>query len=122
MALISQNQQITELIERTDFLFDSGIDSTTPSDGATLLDQWLTALQENGNDVTDAIADTLEQLKTTLADTADAGQIGELLQQLIHQTRMVMEMPEASAQQIELERLLATLDSLNRQMTTKSEE
>ena len=114
--MISQNADITKLIEQTDYLFDSGIDSTTPSDGATLLDQWLKALANNGNDATDAIANTLAELKTSLQGTPDAGQLKGLFQQLIDQTQQVMDAPEASAQQIELERLLATLHSLQQQV------
>ena len=114
--MISQNQEITQLIEQTDYLFDSGIDSTTPSDGAALLDQWLKALLNNGNEATDAIADTLEELKSTLNESPDAAQLQALFQRLIDQTQVVMDRPEASAQQIELERLLATLNSLKEQV------
>lgn len=116
MSMISQNPEITQLIDQTDYLFDSGIDSTTPSDGATLLDQWLKALLNNGNEATDAIADTLEELKSSLHGTPNAGQLGQIFQKLIDQTQTVMDSPEASAQQIELERLLATLYSLQQQV------
>ncbi len=114
--MISQNPDITKLIEQTDYLFDSGIDSTTPSDGASLLDQWLNALANNGNEATDVIAGTLNELKAALQGTPDAGQLKQLFQQLIDQTQKVMDTPEASAQQIELERLLATLHSLQQQV------
>lgn len=110
--MLSQNPDITKLIEQTDYLFDSGIDSTMPSDGAKLLDKWIEALDTHGNEATDAIGDTLEELKAVLQGMPDAGQLKQLFQQLIDQTQKVMDSPEASAQQVELERLLATLHSL----------
>jgi hypothetical protein len=112
MALTSQNQTITALIEKTDYTFDSGIDSTTPADGLTVIGEWLTALRENGITATDPIMDTLEDLQIALTRPSYAENIPKTLQTLIDQTQTVMNMPEASAEQTELSQLLATLNGL----------
>ncbi len=112
MALTSQNQTITALIEKTDYLFDSGIESTTQSDGLTVIGEWLAALRDNGTAATDPIIDTLEDLQIALTRPSYAENIPKALQKLIDQTQTVMNMPEASAEQVEISELLATLNGL----------
>jgi|GEM_PF-5019215 len=46
--MISQNKQITALIEQTATTFDGNIQSAT--DGLSMIDSWIDALDENGDD------------------------------------------------------------------------
>lgn len=120
--MTSQNEQITALIEQTADTFDGGIQSTTATDGMSVIDQWIDALDENGDDQTDTIADILEDLKAELSvarqnETPDVESIQELLQELIDETQSYMQTPEASAQQTELQRLVSTLQNIHTQIS-----
>lgn len=120
--MISQDQNQLSLIQQTVNAFDSGISSVEPQDGITLIDKWLDRLDETGDDATDEIADTLEELRSELdpdqlEGQPDATTIAEILQDLIQQTQAVMQSPEASAEQTELSQLVATLENLHRQLS-----
>jgi hypothetical protein len=114
MALTAQDQptSISALTQKTDYLFDSGIDSTTQSDGLVVIGEWLALLRENPLPATNPIIDTLEDLQIALTRPSYAENIPKALEKLIEQTQAVMTMPEASADQPELSELLATLTSL----------
>jgi len=122
MALTSQNPDTTALIEQTITAFDSGIQTTTPTSGLALIDQWIDLLDENGTDETDEIADVLEDLKAELDQSSQDGNSPEpsviqaYLEDLIDITQSVIDSPEASAQQTELQRLVSTLENLNQQI------
>jgi uncharacterized protein Yka (UPF0111/DUF47 family) len=119
--MISQNPNQTSLIEQTVNTFDGAIDETTATDGLSLIDQWLNRLEDAGDDMTDDIADTLVSLRAEL-DTLqrynrpDVPRIASLLQELIDQTQKVANTAEASAEQVELSQLVATLENLHRQV------
>jgi len=120
--MISKDQNQISLIEQTVSAFDSGINSVEPQDGIALIDKWLDRLDETGDDATDEIADTLEELRSELdpdeiEGQPDASAIAEILQDLIQQTQAVMQSPEASAEQTELSQLVATLENLHRQLS-----
>ena len=120
--MISKDQNQISLIEQTVSAFDSGINSVEPQDGIALIDKWLDRLDETGDDATDEIADTLEELRLELdpdqtEGQPDASAIAEILQDLIQQTQAVMQSPEASAEQTELSQLVATLENLHRQLS-----
>lgn len=123
MALTSQDPATTALIEQTITTLDSGIQATTPTDGLSLIDQWIDLLDQNGNDETDEIADVLEDLKEELTQSQQNGGSPEpsviqaYLEDLIDITQSVMELPEASAQQTELQRLVSVLENLNQQVS-----
>jgi tRNA uridine 5-carbamoylmethylation protein Kti12 len=118
--MITNDQNQLSLIGQTVNTFDGNIDSTTATDGLSVIDKWLNRLDEVGDDITDDIADTLERLRAEV-DTAqrynrpDNQQIANLLQELIDQTRNVATSADASAEQIELSQLIATLENLHRQ-------
>ena len=118
--MIAKDQNQISLIEETVNTFDGNIDETTATDGLSLIDKWLTRLDQVGDDITDDIADTLERLRPEI-DTAqrynriDNQRIADLLQELIDQTRHVATLPESSAEQIELSQLIAVLENLHRQ-------
>ncbi|MBO0950269.1 hypothetical protein [Fibrella forsythiae] len=122
MALTSQDPKTTALLEQTISTFDSGLQPSTPKDGLALIDQWLDLLDQNGNDETDEIADVLEDLKAELEESQKDGVMPEssviqaYLEDLIDITQSVMESPEASAQQTELQRLVSTLENINQQV------
>lgn len=120
--MISKDQNQISLIEQTVNAFDSGISNVEPQDGIALIDKWLDRLDETGDDATDEIADTLEELRSELdpeeaEGQPDASAIAEILQDLIQQTQAVMQSPEASAEQTELSQLVATLENLHRQIS-----
>lgn len=117
MALTSQDPQTTGLIERTISAFDSGIQTTTPQDGLTLIDQWIDLLDQNGNDETDEIADVLEDLKAELDPNRADGSpepsvIQAYLEDLIDITQSVMDTPESAPYETELSRLVSTLENI----------
>lgn len=120
--MISKDQNQISLIEETVNAFDSGISTIEPQDGITLIDKWLDRLDEVGDDATDEIADTLEELRSELDPDETEGQpdataIAEILEDLIGQTQAVMQSAEASAEQTELSQLVATLENLHRQLS-----
>jgi len=118
--MIAKDQNQISLIEETVNTFDGNIDETTATDGLSLIDKWLTRLNEAGTENTDAILDILERLRPEI-DTAqrynriDNQRIASLLQDLIEQTQKIAALPEASAEQDELSQLIATLENLHRQ-------
>lgn len=124
--MITQDSNQTSLIEQTVNTFDSGIGATTATDGLSMIDQWLTRLNDTGNEDTDAIADTLASLRIEL-DTLqrynrpDNERIADLLQRLIDQTQKVAGSVEASAEQDELSQLTAVLENLHRQVVNSDQ-
>lgn len=124
MALTSKNPETVALIERMDDVLDSDIHETTPKDGVQLIDEWLNVLENNGLDSTDAIVDILEDLRAQLDPQAveqpNTERITSLLQDLIDQTQQVARSAEASAEEVELQQLVATLENLHRQLTNAS--
>jgi hypothetical protein len=125
--MISQDQNQTSLIEETVNAFDSGISNIEPQDGLSLIDRWLDRLDQVGDDATDEIADTLEELRAELDTEETEGEpdptaVADILQDLIGQTQAVMKSAEASAEQEELSQLIATLENLHRQVSATSSE
>lgn len=118
--MIAKDQNQISLIEETVDTFDGNIDETTATDGLSLIDKWLTRLNDAGTENTDTITDILERLRPEI-DTAqrynriDNQRIASLLQELIEQTQKVAALPESSAEQDELSQLIATLENLHRQ-------
>lgn len=104
--------------------FDGAVTETTATDGFSLIDKWLNRLDEASDEATDDIAETLERLRAEI-DTAqrdnqpDNQEIASLLQELIEQTRNVASSPEAITEQTELSQLIAVLENLHRQTTSR---
>ncbi len=120
--MVSKNEEQISLIDETVNAFDSDITTVEPKDGIDIIDKWLDRLDEEGDDATDEIADTLEELRAELdpeenGGTPDAEGIAEILEDLISQTQSVMNSPEATAEQAELSQLIATLENIHRQLT-----
>ena len=118
--MIAKNENQISLIDETVNTLDGNIDTTTATDGLSLIDKWLTRLEVDSDTAPDGIAQTLEQLRPEI-DTAqrynriDNQKIAALLQDLIDQTRKVAGSAEASAEQMELSQLIAVLENLHRQ-------
>lgn len=118
--MIAKDENQLSLIDETVNTLDGNIDTTTATDGLSLIDKWLTRLEVDSDTAPDGIAQTLEQLRPEI-DTAqrysriDNRQIAVLLQDLIDQTRKVAGSAEASAEQMELSQLIAVLENLHRQ-------
>lgn len=121
--MTSQDPKTTSLIEQTVSAFNSDIQDIAPKDGLALINQWIEFLDQNGSDETDEIADVLEDLKNELdPNSSDGGTpepsvIQAYIEDLIDITQSVMETPEASAQQTELQRLVSTLENINHQVS-----
>ena len=121
--MTSQDPKTTSLIEQTVSAFNSDIQDIAPKDGLALVDQWIEFLDQNGSDETDEIADVLEDLKAELDPNGENGGTPEpsviqaYIEDLIDITQSVMESPEASAQQTELQRLISTLENINQQVS-----
>lgn len=118
--MIAKDQNQISLIDETVNTLDGNIDTTTATDGLSLIDKWLNRLEDVSDETRDDIAETLERLRPEI-DTAqrynriDNQQIATLLQDLIDRTRNVMGSVEASAEQTELSQLTAVLENLHRQ-------
>ena len=121
--MTSQDPKTTSLIEQTVSALNGDIQAMPPQDGLSILDQWIEFLDQNGTDETDEIADVLEDLKTELdpnrtdGNTPEPSVIQAYIEDLIDITQSVMESPEASAQQTELQRLISTLENINQQVS-----
>lgn len=118
--MIAKDQNQRSLIDQTVNTFDGAVNETTTADGLSLIDKWLDRLDEVGDDVTDDIADTLEQLRPEIDNAQrynriDNHRIADLLAELIEQIRNVAATAEASAEQTELSQLIAALENLHRQ-------
>ena len=124
--MIAKDQNQISLIDETVNTLNGNIDTTTATDGMSLIDKWLNRLEEVGDDATDDIADTLERLRPEI-DTAqrynriDNQRIASLLQELIDQTRSVAASAEASAEQTELSQLISILENLHQQAVGRIE-
>ncbi|GAB2518825.1 hypothetical protein [Spirosoma aerophilum] len=122
--MIAKDQNQISLIEETVNTFDGNIDETTATGGLSIIDKWLTRLDDISDETTDDIAETLERLRPEI-DTAqrynrvDNQRIASLLQELIEQTRNVATTAEASAEQEELSQLIAVLENLHRQAASQ---
>lgn len=119
--MVTNDPNQLSLIDETVNAFDSSIRDVEPQDGLSLIDRWLDRLDEAGDEATDEIADTLEELRAELdpnqrESDPDTQAIAEILQDLIDQTQKVMQSPEASAEQDDLSRLVATLENIHRQL------
>lgn len=122
--MITKDQNQISLVGQTVNTFDGAVTETTTTDGLSFIDKWLNRLDEASDEATDDIAETLERLRAEI-DTAqrnnqpDNQEIAFLLQELIEQTRNVALSPEASAEQTELSQLIAVLENLHRQATSR---
>jgi hypothetical protein len=122
MALTSQDTQTTSLIDQTVSTFAGGIQSTTPQDGLSLIDQWIDRLDEIGSDETDEIADVLEDLKAELdpnradGETPEPSVVQAYLEDLVDITQSVLDMPEVAPYEADLQRLTATLEQVLEQV------
>lgn len=122
-TMTSQDPKTTSLIDQTVSAFDSDVQNMAPKDGLALIDQWIEFLDQNGTDETDEIADVLEDLKNELDPNSNDGGSPEpsviqaYIEDLIDITQSVIESPEASAQQTELQRLISTLENINQQVS-----
>lgn len=118
--MISNDKNQISLIDETVNTLNGNIDTTTGTDGLSLIDKWLNRLNDAGTEETQEIQDTLELLRPEI-DTAqrhnrpDNQRIAELLGQLVAKTRAIAGTAEASAEQTELSQLIAVLENLHQQ-------
>ncbi len=118
--MISNDKNQLSLIDETVNTLNGNIDTTTGTDGLSLIDKWLSRLNDAGTDEAQEIQDTLELLRPEI-DTAqhynrpDNQKIADLLDQLVTKTRTIAGTAEASAEQTELSQLIAVLENLQQQ-------
>lgn len=118
--MISNDKKQLSLIDETVNTLDGNIDTTTGTEGLSLVDKWLNRVNEAGTEQAQDIQATLELLRPEI-DTAqrhnrpDNQRIAELLGQLVTKTRAIAGTAEASAEQTELAQLIAVLENLHQQ-------
>ncbi len=118
--MISNDKNQLSLIDETVNTLDGNIDTTTGTEGLSLIDKWLNRVNDAGSEQAQDIQATLEMLRPEI-DTAQRynrpnnQRIAELLEQLVTKTRAIADTAEASAEQTELAQLIAVLENLHQQ-------
>jgi len=118
--MISNDKNQLSLIDETVNTLDGNIDTTTGTEGLSLIDKWLNRVNDAGSEQAQDIQVTLEMLRPEI-DTAQRynrpnnQRIAELLEQLVTKTRAIADTAEASAEQTELAQLIAVLENLHQQ-------
>lgn len=81
------NQQTSQLLDRTIETFNGDVQVISPTDGVSLIDNWISALH-SGNASTNPIANTLSELKMELQrGNPDSETIRAILEQLSTQAK-----------------------------------
>lgn len=87
--MAESSQFATALINETVTTFSGGAETVSPTDGISLIENWISALH-SGDESTNPIAHTLSELRMQLQNgTPNVGQIQSLLEELTDQTRQV---------------------------------
>ncbi|XWW47649.1 hypothetical protein JYG30_09485 [Fibrella sp. USSR17] len=85
--MAESSQFATALINETVNTFSGGAESVSPTDGISLIENWISALH-SGDESTNPIAHTLSELRMQLQDNnPNVGQIQTILDDLTDQTR-----------------------------------
>lgn len=87
--MAESSQFATALVNETVNTFSGGAETVSPTDGISLIENWISALH-SGDESTNPIAHTLSELRMQLQNnTPNVGQIQSLLDELTEQTRNV---------------------------------
>ncbi len=87
--MAESSQFATALINETVNTFSGGAETVSPTDGISLIENWISALH-SGDESTNPIAHTLSELRMQLQDNSpNVGQIQTILEELTDQTRNV---------------------------------
>jgi hypothetical protein len=109
------NQQTTQLLSETIETFNGGVQAISPTDGISLIDNWISALH-SGDASTNPIASILSELKMELQrKSPDSETIRGILEQLSTQARHTGETAEG-ADQSSLNQLSEALQSFGQQL------
>ncbi|MBO0950270.1 hypothetical protein [Fibrella forsythiae] len=85
--MAESSQFATALINETVTTFSGGAETVSPTDGISLIENWISALH-SGDESTNPIAHTLSELRMQLQNgTPNVGQIQTILEELTEQTR-----------------------------------
>jgi hypothetical protein len=113
------NQQTTQLLHQTIDTFNGGVQTISPTDGVSLIDNWISALH-SGDASTNPIASTLNDLKIELQrGNPDSETIRSFLDQLSTQAKHVGETATGNAQSA-LDDLSEALQSFSQQLSGQS--
>ncbi|WP_019989744.1 hypothetical protein [Rudanella lutea] len=113
------NQQTTQLLNQTIDTFNGDVQAISPTDGVSLIDNWISALH-SGDASTNPIASTLSELKVELQrGNPDAQTIQALLEQLANQANEAGEVADGAAQSA-LTELSSALQSFSQQLGGES--
>ena len=96
--MAESSQFATALVNETVNTFSGGAETVSPTDGISLIGNWISALHP-GDESTNPMAHTLNELRVQLQnDPADSGQIQSLLEELTAQTREAAKSVEGGEQ------------------------
>jgi hypothetical protein len=113
--VMQTNQQTTQLLNRTIETFNGDAQVISPTDGVSLIDNWISALH-SGDASTNPIASTLSELKAELQrGNPDSESIRTFLEQLATQAQQAGETTEPAAQSV-LNELAMALQSFGQQL------
>ncbi len=115
LKVMEPNQQTTQLLSQTISTFNGGVQAISPTDGISLIDNWISALH-SGNASTNPIANTLSELKAELQrDSPDSETIRTILEQLSVQAKGAGETADGAAKS-SLTELSQALQSFGQQL------
>lgn len=113
------NQQTTQLLSQTIDTFNGDAQAISPTDGVSLIDNWISALH-SGDASTNPIANTLSELKVELQrGNPDSETIRSILDQLATQAQQAGETADDTAKS-SLSELSQALQSFSQQLGGES--
>ena len=84
--MAESSQFATALVNETVSTFNGSISAISPTDGVSLIGNWISALH-SGDEATNPIAHTLSELRIELQGGMNPGQIQSTIQELAEQTK-----------------------------------
>ena len=116
--MAESSQFATVLINETVKTFSGGAETVSPTDGISLVGNWISALH-SGDESTNPIAHTLNELRVQLQeDPSNSGQIQSLLEELTDQTREAAKSVDGG-EQMSLIELSDTLKAFSERLAGK---
>lgn len=89
------DQQAANLVDTTVNAFNGDATSISPMDGISLIDSWVSALRDGGQD-TDSVGSSLSELKTELqSGNPDGSRIQSILEDLADQVKQAAQSADA---------------------------
>ncbi|MBO0937724.1 hypothetical protein J2I47_14290 [Fibrella sp. HMF5335] len=108
------SQFASELIDETVQTFNGDVTAISPTDGVSLIDNWISALH-SGDESTNPIAHTLSELRMELQGGMNTGQIQSTIQELADQTKAASQGVDGPEQE-SLAQLASALQTFGQQL------